>query len=422
MRRIFTLFFILTITGTLTAQISKRALFIGNSYTATNNLPQMIADAAASTGDVLEFDMQVPGGYTFELHSENPTTLELIAEGTWDIVVLQEQSQIPSFPIAQVEVECFPFALKLDSLIREANACTETMFFMTWGRKDGDAMNCPTWPPVCTYDGMDSLLHERYMMMGADNSAEVSPVGAVWHFIRDTYPEIELYLGDGSHPSGAGSYAAACAFYAAIFRKDPTLITYNYTLPADQAANIRAAAKAVVYDSLSAWYIGTYTFDPHAVFTATTDIPLTAVFENLSTGAEDFLWDLGDGTTSTVASPTHVYADAGTYTVSLTAITCDTADAVTQTIEILEDETSAVEDMSAHIQIYPNPVGAALQVYTTQPISTLFIADLQGRLHYTANNISGVNHTINVGNLSPGLYMLVVERAGMMQSVPFVKE
>lgn len=422
MRSIFTLFFILIFTATLTAQISKRVLFIGNSYTATNNLPQMIADAAASTGDVLEFDMQVPGGYTFELHSENPTTLELIAEGTWDIVVLQEQSQIPSFPIAQVEVECFPFARVLDSLIREANACTETMFFMTWGRKDGDAMNCPTWPPVCTYAGMDSLLHERYMMMGADNDAEVSPVGAVWHLIRDTHPEIELYLGDGSHPSAAGSYAAACTFYAAIFRKDPTAITYNYTVPADQAAIIREAAKAVVYDSLSAWYIGTYTFDPFASFTANTATPLVASFENSSTGAEEYLWDLGDGSTSTDFEPTHNYAAAGMYTVSLTAITCDTSDVTTQTVEILAPETSSITDTQVSMSLFPNPAGAELLVRTSVATSALTIVNMHGQICRVPVREQGAHRVFDIRQLAPGLYLVIAEHDGQLQSIPFVKE
>lgn len=72
---------------------------------------------------------------------------------------------------------------------------------------------------MCTYAGMDSLLHLRYMMMAEDNHAVVSPVGAVWNYIRANFPLIELYSPDESHPSVAGSYAAACCFYTSIFRK-----------------------------------------------------------------------------------------------------------------------------------------------------------------------------------------------------------
>src|SRR5690606_26633068 len=85
------------------AQNSRNVLFLGNSYTAVNNLPQMLADMAASTGDTLIFDSNTPGGYTFQNHVSNPQTLNKIMAGNWDYVVLQEQSQFPSFPIEQVE-------------------------------------------------------------------------------------------------------------------------------------------------------------------------------------------------------------------------------------------------------------------------------------------------------------------------------
>jgi PKD repeat protein len=53
-----------------------------------------------------------------------------------------------------------------------------------------------------------------------------------------------------------------------------------------------------------------------------TNVPMNQVitFTNTSTGAAlTFLWDFGDGLTSTLSSPTHAYAVAGVYTVTLTA-------------------------------------------------------------------------------------------------------
>lgn len=45
----------------------------------------------------------------------------------------------------------------------------------------------------------------------------------------------------------------------------------------------------------------------------------TITFNNLSTGASTFLWDFGDGTSSTLISPTKTYEQDGTYSVTLTA-------------------------------------------------------------------------------------------------------
>jgi len=44
-------------------------------------------------------------------------------------------------------------------------------------------------------------------------------------------------------------------------------------------------------------------------------------FANTSTGATNYLWDFGDGNTSTATSPTHIYASPGNFTVELIALT-----------------------------------------------------------------------------------------------------
>src|SRR6476620_6456737 len=109
---------------------------------------------------------------------------------------------------------------------------------------------------MCTYVGMDSVLRMRYMELADSFNAVVSPAGAVRRYVRQNYPGIELYQADGSHPSVAGTYAAACCFYAALVRKDPSATTFNSTLSATDASNIKAAAQTVVFDSLSKWGLG----------------------------------------------------------------------------------------------------------------------------------------------------------------------
>ncbi len=234
---------------------TRRVLFIGNSYTLNNNLPDITANVAASAGDELIYGTSAYGSYTLQLHSENSTTLGMIRQGGWNYVVLQEFSQYPSEPLTWVQTNVFPYVQYLDNEINTNNPGVETMFYMTWGRRDGDADRCSRLPEVCTYEGMDDLTRQRYMMMAQNYSGVVSPVGAVWRYLRQNYPAVELYDADGSHPSQAGSYAGACCFYTAIFRKDPSLITYNYTLSASTAEIIRNAVREVVFNHLSTWFL-----------------------------------------------------------------------------------------------------------------------------------------------------------------------
>lgn len=254
MKKIFWLFVAVSLSFTLNAQTSVRALFVGNSYVYTNDLPTMLQTLASGCGDTLDFAQSTPGGCTFANHLQNNITMSYITQSGWDCVILQEQSQLPSFPIGQVETECFPYAYQLCDRIRNINPNANVMFFMTWGRKNGDANNCASYPPLCTYEGMDSLLYERYMMMAEENSASVSPVGRVWHVIRQQHPEIELYSSDESHPSVAGTYAAAVTFYTMIFRTSPSCINKDMGLDATTAQRIRQTVETVVYDSLDFWY------------------------------------------------------------------------------------------------------------------------------------------------------------------------
>ena len=310
---------------------TKNVLFLGNSYTGVNNLPLLTYNLALSLGDTINYDSNTPGGYTYQGHATNATSLAKVAQGDWDFVVLQEQSQKPSFPPSQVATEVYPYAQILVDSIKSANACAEPLFYMTWGRKNGDAGNCASYPPLCTYDGMQGRLRESYMEMSADNDCSVSPVGATWKYIRDNYPTIELYSADESHPSINGSYLAACVHYASMFRESPVGASFISTVTAIDAAILQEAAELVVLDSLSTWRIGDN--DVVASFTFNTVSGSTAFSEN-GTNGTTYSWDLDDGSTETAASFSYTYANDGVYNVELIATNGCDSDTVTQQVTI----------------------------------------------------------------------------------------
>lgn len=234
---------------------TKRVLFLGNSYTFYNNMPQLLADLAAANGDTLIFDSHTVGGYTIANHTADTASLNRIMLGGWDRVVIQGQSS--ELVTATPETTTFPYAHILDSMVHRYSPCGETMFYMTWGYKNGDGdTNCAVNPLFCTYEAMDSTIRGNYLKMATVFRAEVSPAGPVRHYIRQHYPAIELYQADNSHPTLAGSFAVACAFYATIFRKDPSGINYTAGLPVADADSIQVAARTVAFDSLSTWLVG----------------------------------------------------------------------------------------------------------------------------------------------------------------------
>ena len=95
---------ILTVLSYYMPAQTTKILLVGNSYTAANNLASVISQLSLSMGDTAVVYAVNPGGYTFELHTVYAPTLAMIDSMDWDYVVLQEQSQRPSFPQSQVEV------------------------------------------------------------------------------------------------------------------------------------------------------------------------------------------------------------------------------------------------------------------------------------------------------------------------------
>ena len=76
---------------------------------------------------------------------------------------------------------------------------------------------------------------------------------------------------------------------------------------------------------------------------ATGCVPYNALFQNTSLGGTDFLWNFGDGTTSTAVDPSHLYKGLGTYTVKLVAFdtsTCNKVDSTTFNITVIANPTA----------------------------------------------------------------------------------
>lgn len=425
--KIFTTIALLAAMGNVSSSfaqgLKRKVLFIGNSYTATNFLPNLVREVAQSAGDTLISDFIAPGGFTFELHSADMSTRAKIDIGDWNYVVLQEQSQRPAFSDAEVAADVYPYARTLDSLVHDKNKCGRSVFFQTWGYKNGDAGNCPIFPPICTYKGMDSLLELRYQQMALDNDALLSPVGLVFREIRSTLPSINLYELDESHPSIHGSYAAAVTFYTILFGKNPNLITFNAGLPPAEANQIRQVVLLSVYSKLAKFGVGS--FDPDAAFTYSVAGPNKMDFNSAtSKNAVNYNWNFGDGGTSVVAKPSHTYAAPGTYTVRLIVDDCMKKDTTTQSVIV--PTSGGINDHSLLnlVKVYPNPAQNVLQIESPMAGQKfkISIVNLLGSVIMPSAILNA--NAIDITHLSSGMYVLTIqdEISGNSITRKFVKE
>jgi hypothetical protein len=214
-----------------------RVLFIGNSY--TGGIKGMVEKLVKAEGIAAGLRFIHPGGRNLVQHSENPKVAEAIRSEKWDFVVLQDQSQTPAYFRDRFRKG----ATALNCIIREGPA--RVVFYMTWGRRDGDKRNLDRAPD---YETMQKLLTESYETVARELGAGVAPVGRVWREVRRRDAELgkQLYRGDGSHPSARGAYVAAVTFAQVLFNRPPASIKFTDGLGADEAKLIRDAAAEVL--------------------------------------------------------------------------------------------------------------------------------------------------------------------------------
>ncbi|MBS1596116.1 MAG: PKD domain-containing protein [Bacteroidetes bacterium] len=395
-----------SLTGT--AQQRYRVLFIGNSYTYVNDLPHTIAQFAGAMGDTLDYDSSTPGGYTLQQHSTDATTLAKIAQGGWDFVVLQEQSQLPSFPPSQVQQQVYPYAHILDSLIHAADSCTETVFYMTWGKKNGDTANCASYPPICTYQGCQDRLSASYIEMGQLNSATVAPAGEAWRRVIGQNQAFDLYQSDQSHPSIYGTYLTAAVFYEILFRK--YVIIDSFVTPgisSTDAIDLRQAAHAVVADSLAKWLGSGHI--PVASFTAQATTQGVGTFTSSSINGDSFIWDFGDGMSGTGATTTHTYTHSGIYTVTLTVTDHCLSTQYISDLGVVVDPAGVVQGWATDLRIYPNPANTLLYIDATQGLKGegITLINALGAIVRRAE-VTGATTAIAVADLPAGDYLVQI--------------
>jgi hypothetical protein len=153
-----------------------RVLFVGNSFTFQNATPQLVHRlAAGDPGAPPLFAVQYAApGWTLRDAAANRGLRSLIGQLHWNDVVLQEQSELLSLPLAQRVRQSYPYARRLNRRIAADHA--RTVLFQTWGYRDGDRQN----RPEDSYVEMQTRLAQGYADLAWRLHATVAPVGVMW--------------------------------------------------------------------------------------------------------------------------------------------------------------------------------------------------------------------------------------------------
>jgi PKD repeat protein len=212
-------------------------------------------------------------------------------------------------------------------------------------------------------------------------------------------------FGMGSTPSSAIGEGPHTVVYA--MNSNPVA-----SLKVSNILGTDSASMAVTFDSI-----------PTAGFTFTTIATQTIQFtDQSSSNSKSWLWSFGDGNTSTVQNPTHVYQNGGDYDVTLYAINDCGQDSLLVNLYVTGlgvDENRTIDDLL----VYPNPVDDVLIIERDARNSGFIQIDLwdaMGRELQTHDWNRGSQIRIDMSRYSPGVYIVKINQ-GVSKSVRIIK-
>jgi len=194
-------------------------LMIGNSYTYFNQMPALLEALCRENGkDVTVTSVTKGGRRLIAYQQEDPTTLalrEALKDGRYEVCFIQEQSVAPA-----LRPEEFLEGLRhVESMTRPF--VDRYILYSTWGRKEGNSvLQDHGW----TNREMARLLSLSYQKAAELLGADRSPVGEAFLWMKKHYPQTELYVEDGSHPSYEGSCLGTMVHYRTLFGTLPEKI------------------------------------------------------------------------------------------------------------------------------------------------------------------------------------------------------
>lgn len=205
-----------------------RMLFLGNSYTYFNELPRLFQVLAISAGQdrLPEIHAVLSPGAYLRTHWQDTVARGAIARGKWNYVMLQTQSREP---IVQLDT-----TLKYARLLKQEvdRLSGRVLLFQHWARK-----NEPDAAPILT---------QAFASLGSQISVSTVPIGPAFELLGRRDPAIELYRSDNSHPSGLGTYLAACVIYSYVYGASPVgLLPYTFETTHHSLSSWDTAARRI---------------------------------------------------------------------------------------------------------------------------------------------------------------------------------
>lgn len=393
------------------AQDTTKVLFIGNSFTYVENMPDLFKNIAESAGYKVKIQMHAPGGISVgdisqgtQAHMNNPVVYDNIRSDKWDYVVLQDNQG--RFVLDYGQFSASSLVIQGHQQIRDSvlknNPCAKMVWFEGWGLKNG-------MPPYGnTGIEMIERISANYHFMNDSLHQIIAPIGGAWKKLILTNPAIDPWSADEAHQSLAGSFLTAGVIYATIFRDNPVYSSANGGLAANTANLLKQIAWETFADSLANINLQSITPD--------------LLWQNnqfVAGNYQQYFWykDM-QWLTAANSNTLNVNQSGHYYLIAQNTMGCKLK-SVSQHLIITDIKEYDFEKL---INIYPNPandyvyINCNISDYSTCNIS---IYNLQGSLVKT-EKFKDYHQRINVADIANGVYYLQITSEEFSKTIKLI--
>lgn len=208
-----------------------RILFVGNSLTFKNDLPEMVEQLCRKSGIQAHVEQVTKGAHTLNRfafaasgrETDKRVRQELMTKlkkKKWDYVVLQDQRHAAVTNVSDMRKA----VAALEPLIKKAGA--QMVLYETWAPQKGHFDYNGSRKIAANPGEYQAKIASTYYSLAEKYKCALSPAGIAFARAEQIYPDISLYSSDKLHPSTAGTYLSACTMYATLFGRSPEGISY----------------------------------------------------------------------------------------------------------------------------------------------------------------------------------------------------
>lgn len=146
-------------------------------------------------------------------------------------------------------------------------------------------------------------------------------------------------------------------------------------------------------------------------------------FKNISTNSDKYIWDFGDGITSNLVNPEHVYFKPGSYTVTLKSTNGNCSSISGKTINVEEKILIAESNLLEEVNVITNKNNIFVYMNNNNNIDNVKFEVLNavGQVVYSSTKTLNNNHIENIYmNEASGLYFINIQGFGYSKTKKIV--